>query len=614
MNKAEGVTRREVRQSGPRRYRRVLGAATVVLALFSFDSTGAANLEALPASPDSRFQLASILQQDDFQDGLSGWTLESERPAHVTAAGGVLDIDAPAGLTLWLRPELHGPLLIEYEAAAVSSGGPNDRVSDLNSFWMATDPGSSAGPVGLRTGAFSDYNTLRMYYVGLGGNGNTTTRFRRYIASATERPLLPENDRSASQDLLQPNHFQRIRIVADGGLIQYYRDDRKLFEYTDSQPYTRGWFAFRTTQSHLRIRHLRVYRLVSANTFHFSRQEPDGNYRVTLRLHGRREGPTHCSVWAEARRLMIEALPLSSADVLERSFIVNVRTPVLSPPPPNAPGASEVRLPSAEIDSPDWDNALTFDVPECASLVTNVTVEPVHVPTVYLVGDSTVTDVSQGPGASWGQLLPGFFKPEVAIANHAKSGASLKSFLTELRFEKVLSTLVPGDWLMIQFGHNDQKKQWPQTYVEADTTYRAYLRVYIAEARRRGAIPVLITSPERCNFDGRGQIADSLEGYPDAVRAVARENSVALIDLNAMSKAFYAKLGPERATLAFRDNGHDKTHHSDYGAYELARMVVTGVRAADPALVGDLAGHLSPDATTFDPRKPDPPEHFNLLD
>jgi len=247
-------------------------------------------------------------------------------------------------------------------------------------------------------------------------------------------------------------------------------------------------------------------------------------------------------------------------------------------------------------------------------VVTNVTVEPVHVPTVYLVGDSTVTDVSPGPGASWGQMLPRFFKPDVAIANHAKSGASLKSFLTELRLDKVLSTLVPGDWLMIQFGHNDQKKQWPQTYVEADTTYRAYLRAYIAEARRRGAIPVLITSPERRNFDGRGQIADSLEGYPDAVRAVAREDSVALIDLNAMSKAFYETLGPDRAPLAFRDEGRDKTHHSDYGAYELARMVVSGVRAADPALVGDLARYLSPDAAAFDPRKPDPPERFNLLD
>jgi lysophospholipase L1-like esterase len=397
-------------------------------------------------------------------------------------------------------------------------------------------------------------------------------------------------------------------------VIQYYRGDRKVFEYTDVQPYTHGWFAFRTTQSHLRIRHFRVYRLVSADTLRFSRQESDGNYRVTLRLHGRRESSARCSVQVEARRLMIEPFVLSPGEATERSFIVNVRNRVVSALPANAPGAAEVRLAAEEINSPDWDGTLTLEVPKCASLVTDVTVEPAHVPTVYLLGDSTVTDQWPGPGASWGQMLPRFFGPSVAVANHARSGATLKSFLTELRLDKVLSTLAPGDWLMIQFGHNDQKKERPQTYVEAATTYRAYLRVYIAEARRRGAIPVLITPPERRNFDDHGQILDSLEGYPDAVRAVAREDSVALIDLNAMSKAFYEVLGPSRATIAFRDEGRDKTHHNDYGAYELARMVVTGIRTAEPALVGDLAQHLAPDAAAFDPRRPDPPEHLSLLD
>jgi len=588
--------------------------AVAALALFVCGSAWAVDREAPAASPDSRYQIAGILQQDDFQDGLAGWTLESERPARVVATGGSLDIDTPAGLTLWRRSELHGPVLIEYEAQAVSAGGPNDRVSDLNCFWMATDPGSTSGPAGRRTGTFTDYNTLRTYYVGLGGNGNTTTRFRRYVASTTERPLLPENDRSSPQDLLRPNRFQRIRIVADGSLIQYFRDDRKVFEYTDAQPYTHGWFAFRTTHSHLRIRDFRVYRLVSANTLQFSRQEPDGNYRVTLKLRARRDAPVRCSVQAEARRLMIEPIALSPGDAVERWFIVNVRTPALPLSPGNEPGAPAVRLASDENNSPDWDDKLTFEVPECASSVTDVTVEPAHVPTVYLLGDSTVTDQWPGPGASWGQMLPRFFKPDVAVANHARSGATLKSFLTELRLDKVLSALAPGDWMMIQFGHNDQKKERLQTYVEAATTYRAYLRIYIAEARRRGAIPVLVTSPERRNFDEHGRILDSLEGYPDAVRAVAREDSVALIDLNAMSKAFYEALGPRRAALAFRDEGRDKTHHSDYGAYELARSVVTGIRAAPPALVGDLARHLAPDASAFDPRDPDSPDPFNLLD
>jgi hypothetical protein len=250
-----------------RRQHWMLSGAAVVLALWVCAHVSAADGEALPSSPDVRFRVAAVVQRDDFDNGLDGWTLESERAARVMAKSGVLDIDTPAGLTLWRRAELQGPVLIEYEAAAISAGGMNDRVSDLNCFWMATDPGSVTGPVGRRTGAFREYNTLRAYYVGLGGNGNTTTRFRRYIADAKERPLLPENDRSSPEDLLRANQFQQIRIVADGSLIQYYRDGHRLFEYTDPQPYTHGWFAFRTTQSHLRIRRFRVYRLLPAEAF-----------------------------------------------------------------------------------------------------------------------------------------------------------------------------------------------------------------------------------------------------------------------------------------------------------------------------------------------------------
>jgi Domain of unknown function (DUF6250) len=236
----------------------------IVLACCATGAVAAADRGPTAPAADSRFRLGRTLYSDDFRGGLAYWALESEQPARVTARGGVLDIDTPAGLTLWFRAELRGPVLIEYQAAAVSAGGPNDRVSDLNCFWMATDRHSPAGPPGgARNGAFAQYNNLLSYYVGLGGNGNTTTRFRRYIGSQTERPLLPENDRTAPGELLRPNLFQTIRLVADDRLIQYYRDEQRLFEYDDSHPYTHGWFAIRTTKSHLRIRHFRVYRLIS---------------------------------------------------------------------------------------------------------------------------------------------------------------------------------------------------------------------------------------------------------------------------------------------------------------------------------------------------------------
>jgi hypothetical protein len=203
-----------------------------------------------------------ILFQDDFNHGLADWHLEAEQPARVSADRGVLDIDAPAGLTLWFKPRLEGRVAIEFEAVAVSDGGPNDRVSDLNVFWMA-DNADGLEPVfaRARSGAFAQYNDLLTYYVGLGGNRNTTTRFRRYIGDPANRPLLPEHDLSASSAMLTANRPQKITLIADGSHLEYRRDGARLFGLDDAAPYTHGWFALRTTYSHLRIRHLRVYRL-----------------------------------------------------------------------------------------------------------------------------------------------------------------------------------------------------------------------------------------------------------------------------------------------------------------------------------------------------------------
>jgi hypothetical protein len=131
---------------------------------------------------------------------------------------------------------------------------------------MATDPKAKDGDVFARgrTGKFAEYNSLRMYYVGLGGNGNTTTRFRRYIGDEVERPLLPENDLAVAQHPetgIVANRRQTVTLIADGGLIQYWRDGKKIFEMTDPQPYTRGWFGIRTTKNHLQTSHLRIVRL-----------------------------------------------------------------------------------------------------------------------------------------------------------------------------------------------------------------------------------------------------------------------------------------------------------------------------------------------------------------
>lgn len=213
------------------------------------------------AAENAVFTRGRALFTDDFA-GLSQWTVELERPGKIEVRGGLLDIDVPAGCTVWFRPELQGAVLIQYEARMVQAGGPNDRVSDLNAFWMATDARSPGDLFGIhRSGKFADYNQLRTYYVGHGGNTNTTTRFRRYIGDAQERPLLPEHDLKNPEVLLRPNRWQTVQLLAMGSRIQYYRDGVLIFDFTDPAPYTRGHFGFRTTKSHVELRNFAVYRV-----------------------------------------------------------------------------------------------------------------------------------------------------------------------------------------------------------------------------------------------------------------------------------------------------------------------------------------------------------------
>lgn len=183
------------------------------------------------------------------------WRVEAEQPARVAFAGGVIDVDTPAGVSVWYAKPIDGPVAISFEAMAVSEGGPNDAVSDLNAFWMASDKGQEPRP---RTGAFAQYDDLTTYYVGIGGNRNTTTRFRRYIGKPADRPLLAQHDLRGAGDLLVPNRWTRIRLIADGTHIAVERDGRRVFALDDPEPYRRGWFALRTTKSHLRVRNVRI--------------------------------------------------------------------------------------------------------------------------------------------------------------------------------------------------------------------------------------------------------------------------------------------------------------------------------------------------------------------
>jgi lysophospholipase L1-like esterase len=329
---------------------------------------------------------------------------------------------------------------------------------------------------------------------------------------------------------------------------------------------------------------------------------PEGLYRVTVTF-----GAGNTTVKAESRRLMLLDVAAKPGESVTRSFLVAVRTPALTPPPLNAPGGDHVRLGATEGKVPDWDDRLTLEFLGQPHVKT-VTIEPATAPTLFLAGDSTVTDQPSEPAASWGQMLPALLDDKVAVANHAWSGETMKSFLAALRLDKLLSQVKAGDWLLIQFGHNDQKAQWPQTYVDPVHTYPAYLKAYIAEARQRGITPVLVTPPERRNFGPDGKLVGTLDDYVAAMRKVAAEELVALVDLNAASRAIYEALGPERAPLAFNDGGKDKTHNDNYGAWLLANAVAEQLAKIEPS----LAAHVMPGAAHFDPAKPPLPEQVRI--
>jgi lysophospholipase L1-like esterase len=254
-----------------------------------------------------------------------------------------------------------------------------------------------------------------------------------------------------------------------------------------------------------------------------------------------------------------------------------------------------VRLKEREKGVLHWDEKLTLEFNGARPALRSLEIAPAtNAITVFLLGDSTVTDQPLEPWNSWGQMLPRFFTAKVAVANHAESGESLKSSLGARRVAKVLASLKDGDFVFVQFGHNDQKDR----ATNALAVFQTNLTKLVADVRAKGGTPVLVTSMERMS----GVEHDTLGDYPATVQQVAKESGAALIDLHAVSRVLYRALGPN-LKKAFQDG----THHNAYGSYELAKCVVLGIRRNHLSLVQ----WLSDDVPEFDPAYPDP---LDMLD
>jgi lysophospholipase L1-like esterase len=328
----------------------------------------------------------------------------------------------------------------------------------------------------------------------------------------------------------------------------------------------------------------------------FSVKVPEGNYRVTVTL-GDPAAATNTTIRSESAHLHATGVTAAAGQFVTRTFYANVRRPQLPLPPANAPGGKIVNMFLAgEAEARHWDEKLTleFNGPRPALAALEL-VKDDRVPTLFTAGDSTVGDPRRGPGGNWPTQLCQWLKPEISLCNAAEGGETTKSFITGQRMDKVLSQMKAGDFLLVQFGHNDSKPQWPQSYTEPATTFKAYLHVLLAETRRRGATLVLVTPMER-RANG-----DTVGPWARAMREFATQEKIPLIDQWAASKQLWTALGADVGT-AFTD----QTHLSGYGGYLLSKLMVTGIRQNVPA----LARFIADDFVPMDPAHPEPPPAY----
>lgn len=212
-------------------------------------------------------------------------------------------------------------------------------------------------------------------------------------------------------------------------------------------------------------------------------------------------------------------------------------------------------------------------------------------PVIYMIGDSTMADKAPDvkPETGWGEALPALLKPQVRVENHARNGRSSKSFRDEGLWQPVVDALRPGDYVIIQFGHNDEKTYDPARYTRPWREFRQNIERYARETRAKGAIPILVTPICRRKFSETGQWQPTHGDYPDAIRAVGNEMNMPVIDLQAKTKRVLHLLGPDKsetlylhaspgAYSAYPQGVADNTHLNEAGARRVAELFELGVR------------------------------------
>ena len=318
----------------------------------------------------------------------------------------------------------------------------------------------------------------------------------------------------------------------------------------------------------------------------FSVALPQGNYEVTFIL-GDGENESETTVWAENRKLMLDRITLAGG-VFSRQTVSLRRMETRS-----MDGSVTMSIKDREKDYRTWDKKLTFVISGKAPAVAGIEIKRNdNVTTLWLCGNSTVVDQITAPWAGWGQMAPGFFKSSLAIANYAESGLTASGFYSMKRLAKILSEVKKGDFVTVQFAHNDQKNQ------NDVNNYEATLTKYANEIKAKGATPLFVTSTARQN---ETDPKTAVGGLPERMRALGKKLGVTVLDLNQHSITLGKALGGNKEKM-YMYTASDKTHFCEYGAYELARANIEEIKAKVP----ELAKHLRDDHEAFDSSKPDP--------
>lgn len=346
--------------------------------------------------------------------------------------------------------------------------------------------------------------------------------------------------------------------------------------------------------------------------FFFSVQVPDGNYHVTAVVGNKKKASITC-VRGESRRLFFEGIATGKKKFANCEFTINKRNTRIS-------DKEHVRIKARERGKLNWDDKLTFEFNGEWPALSELVIEKVeNVPTIFLCGNSTVVDQDYEPWASWGQIIPRFFNDKICFANYAESGESANTFIAAGRLKKALSQMKKGDYIFMEFGHNDQKQKGPGK--GAYYSYMTNLKTFIDEARARGAHPVLVTPTQRRSFGPDGKIKDTHEDYPEAMRWLAAKENIPLIDLNEMTRTFYEAMGVEESKKAFvhypagtypnqTKDFADNTHFNPYGAYEIAKCIIEGMKKLNLPIIQ----YLREDYVTYNPAQPDDWNTFQWYD